>query len=359
MSAIETPDEGAPEGCSEGESFSVAWRERLTCSVADTVVEQVFADRAGSPIFRDRMRHFVRTHMEAMAVGGGSAAGPPCDVETAAAAFGGWLAEQRIPIGVVQDVYWTGMRKALREWAGAGWTGLGRATAVVSAGLVTQVTQRAMELVERSVTAAKAEHIRITAMPRSGGSLGRHALATEILDGRRDAVTLELEAALGYRLSSTHIAVLIDVSSHEAAERLLHEVAAAVGAGDRLLIATDSHRWAGWLGFPGDPGAYGLAVLRNALRGTGVACSVGGVRYGLAGFRQSFDEARRIEDMRTVLAPRESPVLNFSELALESVLLGEVTAAGVFAADELGELAEQSARAARIRTTLSVWLSCG
>jgi hypothetical protein len=216
-----------------------------------------------------------------------------------------------------------------------------------------------MEVTERGTAAAKAEHARITATLRRGGDLRRHTVAREILDGAHDTVTLELEATLGYRLSSTHLAVLLDVPSREAAERVLRAAAGATGARDRLLVPLPAPQWAGWLGFTKDPGLGGPAAVRRALRGAGVSASVGGSRHGIGGFRRSFAEARRIEAMRPVLGPEQGSVLCFSELALESVLLSDVDAARTFAIDELGDLAEPTARAARLRATLSVWLSCG
>ncbi|SEG93107.1 PucR C-terminal helix-turn-helix domain-containing protein [Actinacidiphila yanglinensis] len=338
------------------------WRGPMVRSVADAIVDQAFAGRPESPSFRARITHVVHAHLGATGILGRAAADPGRTVEEEAAAFGGWLAEQQIPGHLVHEVYWTGMRRTLQLWAEAGWPGLASpagAPGPVPGERVTRATQRAMELTERATAAAKAEHCRITATLRVGGDLRRNSLAREILDGAHDAVTLDLDATLGYRLSSTHVAVLLDVESREEAERVLRGVAAAAGARDRLLVPMSAPQWAGWLGFSTDPGRRGLAAVQHALRGAGGSSSMSGARSGINGFRRSFAEARRVEAMRPVLAPGADHVLCFTELALESVLLSDVDAARTFAVDELGELAEPTDRAARLRTTLSVWLSCG
>ncbi|SEN78672.1 PucR family transcriptional regulator [Actinacidiphila rubida] len=368
MNATETTVDHASDVRGAAEQARNDWRAAMVRSVADAVVGQVFADRANSAAFRARIGHVVHAHLAASGVLGRAAADPPRSVDNEAAAFGAWLAEQQIPPEVVHDAYWTGMRHALRIWADAGWPGLARSSepsgspaspGPVPAERVARATQYAMELTDRGTTAAKAEHARTTATLLRGGDLRRHATAREILDGAHDTATAGLEAALGYRLSLTHIAVLLDMPSRQAAERVLRGVAAATGARDRLLVPLSAPQWAGWLGYTRDPGARGLAAVHRAVRDHGVVASVGGARHGIDGFRRSVTEARRIEDMRAVLAPGQDRVLSFTELALESVLLSDVDAARAFAIDELGELAEPTARAARLRKTLSVWLSCG
>jgi DNA-binding PucR family transcriptional regulator len=124
-------------------------------------------------------------------------------------------------------------------------------------------------------------------------------------------------------------------------------------------VANDGTTWAGWLGLSRVLDPDPLDELREALGHTGVPTAIGGPRKGLQGFRRAYQEARRIESMRSMLTVEGELCLYFNDFALEAVLLSDVSAASAFAADELGELADQTPRAARIRGTLFAWLSSG
>lgn len=338
------------------------WVDQLEREVTTAIVESMFPRRKGSGAFQARITGFVRSQIEAIAAAGRpGATRRPADEESAKA-FGRWLAEQQLPTGAVQDIYWKGMRRTLEIWAGAGWKGLTPPesdTGGVSGEVVTRVIRTAMGLAERGASVAVAAHGEAVAALRGGGDLRRRDLALEIVKGKHEAGTFALEAALGYRLSATHLAVLLDASSRSTAERVLRDAQTAVGARDRLLVPLAAPQWAGWLGFARDVDAEALAALRGVLGRADMNTAVGGPRYGIQGFRRAHEEAVRIEGMRSVLAIAADSCLCFSELALEVVLLSDVPAASAFAADELGELAVQTQRAARIRNTLFAWLTSG
>ncbi|MEU6494458.1 helix-turn-helix domain-containing protein [Streptomyces sp. NPDC046984] len=335
-----------------------AWIDRTVDGVVAAVVEEVYPERQANVSFRAGVTDFVRAHVEAMVsavrLGGGRVS---VNKETSRR-LGRWLAEQRIPLDTVKDFYWTAMRCMLDLWAETQWTGLGHEGAA-SGTLVTRITRVVMDFTEEGKNAAVAAHEEATADFLRGGNPRRRDLAIEIIDGRHLKTTSALEVDLGYRLSGAHLAVLIDAKHRDQADRVFRNAQAATRARDRLLVSLGASTWVAWLGHPRHVDPTTLETLHDVLRRTGVNTAVGGPRNGIGGFRRAYEEARRIEDMRSMLSVDGDCCLNFSEFALEALLLSDVSAASAFAADELGELADQTPRAARIRGTLLAWLSSG
>ncbi|MGW7579309.1 PucR family transcriptional regulator [Streptomyces sp. NPDC054765] len=353
-----------PGGVTEapaGASHWSAWVDLMVDAVATAAVEEVCPERQGNAAFRNCLTALVRAHVQATALAVLQSGGAAAVDEETSRRLGRWLAEQRIPAHTVKDLYWTVMRRMLDLWSEAQWRGLPGAGdgGTVSGEVVTRVTRLVMGLTEEGKALALAAREEAAADLRRGGDPRRRDLALEILDGQHHRGTFALEADLGYRLSGAHLCVLIGVGDLAQAERVFRGAQTATKARDGLLVAIDETTWAAWLGHPRALDPDTLGELREALGRTGVHTAIGGQRRELQGFRRAYQEARRIEDMRSMLAVDGELCLNFNDFALEAVLLSDVSAASAFAADELGELADPTPRAARIRKTLFAWLSSG
>lgn len=338
-----------------------AWLDLMVDAASTAAVEEVADERPGAAAFHNCLTALVRAHAQAMALAVGSSGGRAAlDAETSRR-LGRWLAEQRIPAYTVKGLYWTVMRRMLDLWSEARWRGLTAVGegATASGEVVTRATRLIMDLTEEGMGLALAAHAESTADLLRGGNPRRRDLALSILDGQHLKATFALEADLGYRLSGSHLCILIRADDLAQAEGAFRAARAATKARDGLLVAIDGTTWAGWLGHSRALGRDMLGELRGVLGRTGVPTAVGGSRKGLQGFRRAYEEARRIDDMRSMLSAEGELCLHFNDFALEAVLLSDVSAASAFAADELGELADQTPRAARIRGTLFAWLSSG
>ncbi|MGY4905019.1 PucR family transcriptional regulator [Streptomyces sp. 900116325] len=361
MNVMESTRPGDVSEAPEGATPWSAWVDLMVDAVATAAVEEVSGERQGGAAFHNCLTALVRAHVQAMALAvhqSGVRAAP--DEETSRR-LGRWLAEQRVPAYTVKDLYWTVMRRMLDLWSEAQWRGLASAGggATASGEVVTRATRLIMDLTEEGKGLALAAHEQSTADLLRGGNPRRRDLALAILDGQHLKATFALEADLGYRLSGVHVCILIRTDDLAEAEEVFRGARATTKARDGLLVAIDGTTWAGWLGQPRALGPDTLGELRETLGRTGVLTAVGGPRKGLQGFRRAYQEARRIEDLRSMLTVEGELCLHFNDFALEAVLLSDVSAASAFAADELGELADQTPRAARIRGTLFAWLSSG
>ncbi|MCF3962651.1 PucR family transcriptional regulator [Streptomyces fuscigenes] len=358
---MESTRSGDVSGAPAGALPRSAWLDLMVDAVATAAVEEACPESAGGAAFRNCLTALVRVHVQVMALTALSSGGRGAVVEEPARRLGRWLAEQRVPAPTVKDLYWTAMRRMLDLWSETQWRGLAAAGggAAASGELVTRATRLVMDLTEEGKGLALAAHEAATADLLRGGNPRRRDLVLEILDGRHPKATFALEADLGHRLSGSHLCVLIRADDLAGAQKVFRAAQAATKIRDGLLVAIDGTTWAGWLSRPRPLDAGALGALREALAGTGARTAIGGPRTGLDGFRRAHQEARRAEDMRSVLALDGELCLNFNDFALETVLLSDVSAASAFAADELGELADRTPRAARIRGTLFAWLSSG
>ncbi|SEG93103.1 PucR C-terminal helix-turn-helix domain-containing protein [Actinacidiphila yanglinensis] len=335
------------------------WLGEMTGAIAAEVVQKVFPSQKGRGGFHAQVSRFVRSDLARVA----SAANGQQDLAAAhlnlPAEYGRWLAECGFPASAVRDAYWIGMRQMLEQWAKRGWTG-----AVVDATggngatseTVALVTTAAFDCTERGIKRAAGAYDARLAELRGQGSLRRRAVVQEILGSAVESGG-EAEAALGYRLSQSHVCVLLHPSEPDEAKESLRAARSETGAVDLLAVALGAS-WCTWLGYGMAAGVETAGRLRDVLREAGVRATIGGPRDGTEGFRRAYREARRAEDLTALLAG-DGTVLSYHDVALEDVLLQDPARAAQFAGDELGAFALDSPRAARMRETLYTWLSTG
>ncbi|MFC9530332.1 PucR family transcriptional regulator [Streptomyces sp. NPDC056975] len=343
--------------------FGITWVDRLCDEITCEITKDVFPTRQGSVPFHDALRRFVRTNVLSVVKAHNIASPPIEDVTSQVRDFGIWVAEQGFSLVCVRQAYWTGTRELIDRWGKMGWPGLAPDPAAggriaVSGEVVSRVALFTFDFAERAMRQSVLAHQEATAGLRLGGDLRRRDMITTILAADEGRANPAWDAALGYRLSGTHIGLLINATDRAHAEKVLQRAKTATSAHEHLLLPPFATHWTAWLGYR-KPVSVGVPdALRRTLLRSDVQTAMGRPRPGVAGFRSSHREAVRAEDIREKFnaAPR---CLSFHDLSLEDLLLHDTSSAAMFVQDELGPLADSSDRAARMRETLSVWLSCG
>ncbi|MGW8688362.1 PucR family transcriptional regulator [Streptomyces sp. NPDC055817] len=343
--------------------FGITWVDRLCDEITCEITKDVFPTRQGSVPFHNALRRFVRTNVLSVAKAHNIASPPIEDVTSQVRDFGIWVAEQGFSLVCVRQAYWTGTRELIDRWGKMGWPGLAPDPAAggriaVSGEVVSRVALFTFDFAERAMRQSVLAHQEATAGLRLGGDLRRRDMITTILAADEGRANPAWDAALGYRLSGTHIGLLINATDRAHAEKVLQRAKTATSAHEHLLLPPFATHWTAWLGYR-KPVSVGVPdTLRRTLLRSDVQTAMGRPRPGVAGFRSSHREAVRAEDIREKFnaAPH---CLSFHDLSLEDLLLHDTSSAAMFVQDELGPLADSTDRAARMRETLSVWLSCG
>lgn len=341
-------------------SPAAAWLDEMTMEITQCIVLEVFPSRRNDLRFYTAVKRSVRMHIVTVAaVYNGKAtiegSGPDSPDQC-----GAWLAECGFPKSTAQESYWVGMRRMLELWAKRDWFGLLRPGAngkQASTELIMLVTAISFDLAELGLRRAGAAYDQAAAKLRDSGLLQRRQLISDIVQERVPGRVSDFEVSLSYRLSGTHIGLLLEPCPAERVHQVIRKVQALSKARDSLLVMLDSHKWAAWLNYPHI--THDTAeTLCEAMADAGLQVSVGDPHVGLTGFRCTHLKAQKAEGLRHVLAEAK-PHLVYRELALESVLLDNPTTAAAFASDELGTLIDHSPRAETIRETLFVWLLSG
>lgn len=115
-----------------------------------------------------------------------------------------------------------------------------------------------------------------------------------------------------------------------------------------------------WLGASNRWSEQRLERIATALDQTGATASISETEEGLTGFRHVYDQVRQVEATRsTSPKPDTPPIMRYSELRLEILLLQSPQLAADFVRQELGPLAEDTAEAAKLRATLAASFRLG
>ena len=187
----------------------------------------------------------------------------------------------------------------------------------------------------------------------------------EILAGASVDI-LATSSRLRYELDRDHVAFVIWAGEAQldranghllfgAMEQLAAETAELIGALDHLTVPLHGYL-ACWGGFRG-PAAVGELppqFLAGSRRGLGVA--LGQLGKGIAGFQRSHEEAllaRRVHQLRQ---PVSGSCVRFEDVALDVLLMQNPAEASRFVKQQLGELADGTDAASRLRATVAVFL---
>jgi hypothetical protein len=181
----------------------------------------------------------------------------------------------------------------------------------------------------------------------------RAILAGEPLDG---------EAAgrrLGYELRRHHVALRVSGRGSElrGLERAAREAAAAVGAGDPLVVATGAATVDVWSGALRPPGP--LAGLDAYVPPDGILVAVGTPGHGIDGFRRSHAEALQAARVTALARGEGAAVTRYERVELVSLLASDFPRARAFVATRLGSLATPDEATERLRETVLAFLVAG
>jgi DNA-binding PucR family transcriptional regulator len=123
-----------------------------------------------------------------------------------------------------------------------------------------------------------------------------------------------------------------------------------------LTIAVSDQVVWGWLGAQRDLDAYEWRLLAGVAVPENTCAALGEPRRGAEGFRLSHAEAIAAHQVGQRL---HAPITRYDDVTLEAALLADERMARRLVEHELGPLAEDDERAAKLRTTLDAYLRTG
>ncbi|MFD3590417.1 PucR family transcriptional regulator [Streptomyces sp. NPDC058683] len=332
----------------------------MTEAIATVIVLEVFSARRNDAAFLAKMTRFVRMNVVTVAAANNPDTFAEKPDPKSPEEFGSWLAECGFPLSAIRDAYWIGMRQLIDQWAKRYWVDLiphGTRDEKSLSDHVWAFTSAVFDFTESGARRAEGAYEQMRADLYSRGVLYRRDLVTDVLTGNPCGRVADIETALGYRISGTHIGVLVDAPDHVGASEALRAAKLASRAAAFLVVMLDTPQLAAWFNYA-QIGSETVALLHKELRQTDLRISVGRPHRGLPGFIRTHRQAKHVEELRNAL-DESKLFLYYEEFALEAMFLRDLPAAAAFAIDELGELAEHSPRARTIRQTLLAWLSSG
>lgn len=195
----------------------------------------------------------------------------------------------------------------------------------------------------------------------TGATAKRQRVVRALLDGEEED-TRRASADLGHRLSEQHLAAVLwwesadDAGPEDVAEALevgVRRLGAAVPDAAVLAVpAGEDSQWV-WLG-----AARPLAVGEGLRLPDQIRVALGRSAPGIEGFRRSHDEARQAQAVASA-SRIGAPVTSYDDVELVSLVWADPQAARQLVRRQLGQLAEDSAQAGRLRRTLLVHLNEG
>ncbi|MFT4288047.1 PucR family transcriptional regulator [Nocardioides sp.] len=170
------------------------------------------------------------------------------------------------------------------------------------------------------------------------------------------------ERVLGYRLRQRHLGMVLwtaDPAQQRPEpglfESVLGRLAHAVGAGTPLLWPQDATSAFGWLPIGREPAVVPMAALGEALRARPtVRVAVGSLGAGIDGFRVTQREAAQARQVAAIAGDLAPPVTSYDDYGVRAaaLLAADLPSARRLVTRALGDLAADTATAARLRETL-------
>jgi len=163
---------------------------------------------------------------------------------------------------------------------------------------------------------------------------------------------------LGYALRRHHVAMRVSsgASEVEGLERAVGEAVAALAGGEPLVIPSGAARFDVWCGSFDPPATEGLEHYEPPPR---VLVAFGKPGEGVAGFRNSYGEAKQAARIGALIGDSKSSVTSYARVELVSLLAGDLPRARAFVASQLGPLAIKGGTAERLRETILAFLVSG
>lgn len=331
--------------------------EAIVASVHDAIATRVFPAESAESGFDRMMRRCVTTNVGALV---DIATGRRTVADTQFApilTFAGLIAELGIPFSSLERAYWVGLEQFWQQWLAFAFLATEEGDRSMNA-ILGNPTHEVFAYFTKAVDLIGDEYKQVTDQLVSTGEDRRRALVEEILDGAVLEHTQFLDGVLGYRLRACHVALLVETGDRHEVIRTVATLRQQTGAWGSLVVQRGASNWVAWLGYAGGQDTAAMSRLKHAVATLGAPMAVGGPAAGIAGLRRSFDEATRAAALRSTLV-EPGLCLWYPDVRLEALLLDNRSAAHRFVAEELGELAEDSERAERIRETLLTSLAAG
>jgi hypothetical protein len=330
----------------------------LAAELVGEIVREVYPDRGEDPAFRSLLASCVHENVAAVVgLWGGRDRLDEVSPEHAVA-FARTAAEARIPLSVLERTYWIGAGRLWDAWVEVV-TAAEPAPADLGA-LIGTPGRLLFAYVDRVLgVVVPAYEATRSSMARRVDDLRRAAL-DDLLHGDGPADP-RCEATLGYRLGGEHLAVLVEPDGRLPQETVAHRIAEAAGATTSTLREEDGGAWIVWLGRPDGFGGERTARLREHLATVDGRVAIGEGGAGVDGFRRTRTQAllaRRVQRVVAEATGATTPAW-YADVRLEALLLADEAQARRYATEELGPLAGDDPRDARVRRSLLAWLSCG
>jgi DNA-binding PucR family transcriptional regulator len=221
-------------------------------------------------------------------------------------------------------------------------------------GLVAQLTVAYEEERERAARTPETQRREAVQAALSGKTVDVDALSrTAAYEFRRRHIGLVL-----WRGTAISDGVPAALDAQPAFAAVAREIAAGLGAAAPLVVASASSvAWA-WIAVREAPEPVVLAALVEAARPEGVSLAFGEPAPGLAGFRETHDDAlaaSRVAMLQAAASGTGASVA-FADVELAALLSDDLHRARRFVLRRLGDLARDDAECARLRATLRVYL---
>jgi len=295
------------------------------------------------------MRSYLAGHLDLSAV----RLKKPCEFAMTQATLG-------IPRSSLQQSYRTGFHTAWRHWS--------RHIAdlyssdeneVKLQGLVLLVTtERLLTWIDFVVHVVDNAYVEREAELQRSGERLRVQAVRDILAGENIRSSDELFPILRYDVTAHHLAIRLTGTLDAAAARIASVLKAPSQAVAALQIRLGVSEVVIWLGrlrpWPHDL----VTEIVSLLGGFDVQAAVSDAACGIDGFRSAYEDVLRVDGVRECLSAAE-PVLRYADVRLEAMFIANPGEAARFVAEELGELAERSDAADRLRETVLASLSAG
>jgi hypothetical protein len=274
------------------------------------------------------------------------------------------LAQRDIPITVLTRTYRIGHARFVawlcEETAARGYDG------PLTGAVVAQICAVTFDYIDRVSEQVMETYQRERDQWLLAQAASRAARVRALLADRADNVDAA-ELALGYRLRRKHLGVVAWLSGDPSGDKGLARLEALASQAARVLEANgrplfvprdEALAWI-WLPLPRDAEVSREIVDLAFDDGIGAArVAIGEPADGLAGFRQTHDEAQRTYGLALVAAPG-ARVTTYAEVGALALICADADAARRWVIATLGELAIDDEPHARLRETLLMYLVTG
>ena len=235
--------------------------------------------------------------------------------------------------------------------------------------LLGAVLQRLLTLSFAYIDALTAHVVDVYASERARLVRGADAVRADAARRVLSGAEIDVDAAgrdLGHELRRWHVGILLWADSADDRDdplsRLEAEaagIATALGCDRPLLVPAGRGLLWAWSGSPGPPAAGAVAGLRGRRLGDGLSAALGEPGEGANGFRRSHEDALEARRVALDAGRRPGTITLYGDVELLSLLAAHPQRARRFMLAELGALGVDDDAAARMRTTLRVYLEEG